>query len=223
MFVFCQAVERMDALSIDAANTLLHPAEPVAQTYARFARAHGVDPGELIGPRLMAAMRRARPLRQTGPSWRPFWREVVHEATGCDAPALIDQLIEHFARARAWRGAEGAQACCEALRERGIEVALISNWDEHLRPLLGELGVSEWIDVAVISAEEGIEKPDPRMFLRACERLGVSPAALLHVGDRLDEDVEGARAAGCQALHFGVDVADFFELARRLTGRRGAR
>jgi len=88
--------------------------------------------------------------------------------------------------------------------------------DLRLRGTLRALGVLEWIDTAVISAEVGMEKPDPRIFHHACERLGVEPAAALHVGDDVEDDVAGARAAGCAALHWPDDVGSFAELARRL-------
>jgi HAD superfamily hydrolase (TIGR01549 family) len=97
-----------------------------------------------------------------------------------------------------------------------MAVAIVSNWDHHLRPLLERLGVTAWVDAIVISSEEQLDKPDPRIFLRACARLGVEPHAAVHVGNDPDEDVVGAISAGCAALLFGRDVANFDALARRL-------
>nr|MCH9684566.1 HAD-IA family hydrolase [Deltaproteobacteria bacterium] len=67
-----------------------------------------------------------------------------------------------------------------------------------------------------ISAEVGVEKPDPRIFARACERVGVEPAAALHVGDDAGDDVGGARGAGCAVLRWPDEVGSFAALARRL-------
>lgn len=106
---------------------------------------------------------------------------------------------------------------CERARARGMKVAVISNWDHHLRPLLTGLGVSAWIDLLVVSAEEGLEKPDTTMFERACARLGVALSEAVHVGDDPVADLAGAQAAGCAALLIGRDVADFATLARMLT------
>jgi putative hydrolase of the HAD superfamily len=47
---------------------------------------------------------------------------------------------------------------------------------------------------------EGVEKPDPEIFLRACRRMGVEPGAALYVGDLYPVDVLGARSAGMEAL-----------------------
>jgi REG-2-like HAD superfamily hydrolase len=207
------------ALLLDAAGTLLHPAEPIAHTYARIAQAHGVAvTPEHVGERFGVAMKRAAPLRRDAADWRPFWRAVVHECTGSEDPKLLDALIRHFCAPAAWRLAAGAASCCEWVRARGMKVAIVSNWDHHLRPLLEQLGVTAWVDEIVISSEEQLEKPDPRIFLRACTRLGLAPQAAVHVGNDPDDDIAGATAAGCAALLLGRDVADFDALARRLLG-----
>ena len=199
---------------LDAAGTLLLPAEPVADTYARHARAHGraIDAAD-IRVRLREVMAAATHLRHGAPDWRPYWERVVFEATACDDPKLVDGLIDHFRRADAWQLTRGALRCCARVRDAGLAIAIVSNWDHNLRPLLIDLGVDAIVDAIVVSAEEQIEKPDPRIFERACARLGVEASAAVHVGDSLEHDVAGARAAGCVALHFGHDVANFDALA----------
>lgn len=207
------------ALLLDCAGTLLHPAEPVADVYARIAAEHdvAVTPAQ-IGERFAASMKRAAPLRAESPDWRAFWRAVVHDCTGSDDARLLDALIHHFQLPRAWRLATGAAGCCTRVRARGMKVAVVSNWDHHLRALLEKLGVSTWMDAIVISAEEQLEKPDPRIFLRACEQLGIEPHAAVHVGNDPDDDIAGANSAGCAALLLGCDVADFDALTRLLVG-----
>lgn len=205
------------ALLLDAAGTLVRPAAPIADTYARIGRHHGVDvDAEFVAKRLAAAMQAAKPLRRADPDWRPYWAEVVLESTGSDAPSYLDALVSYFRTPAAWDLADGVAACCEAVRDRGMRVAVVSNWDLGLRPLLTSMGVLSWIDALVVSAEEGIEKPDPRIFQRACARLGVEPRRALHVGDSPSADVVGARAAGCAALLFPQEVENFHELRRIL-------
>jgi HAD superfamily hydrolase (TIGR01549 family) len=97
-----------------------------------------------------------------------------------------------------------------------MRTAVVSNWDIRLRPLLVGLGAASAFDAIVVSGEELIEKPDPRIFAIACRRLGVAPENALHVGDSPIDDVEGAKGAGCQALLLGRDVKDFEELTRQL-------
>ena len=209
-------MEPIGAVLLDAAGTLLRPRAPIADTYGRVARAHGAEVGDdEISGRLRAAMRRHHD-RRGEPSWRSYWGEVVRETTGCDAPAILDELYELYAHASAWQVAEGAEAFAVAMAAAGIKTAVVSNWDLRLRPLLAELGVMAWVDLIVVSAEEGVEKPDPEIFVRTCTRLRVAPAHAIVVGDSYDDDVEGARRAGLRALHFGEDVEDFAALSQRL-------
>lgn len=90
--------------------------------------------------------------------------------------------------------------CLDTLERWGVRVAVISNWDYSLHRVLRGFGLEDRFDTVVASLEEGVEKPDPRLFLLALERLGVHPSAALHVGDNPEDDVEGARAAGMRAL-----------------------
>jgi putative hydrolase of the HAD superfamily len=89
----------------------------------------------------------------------------------------------------------GALETVTALRARGLELAVVANWD-YLLPLhLDRLGVVELFSAVVTSAETGAPKPDPAIFLHALGRVGVEPERAVHVGDR-PIDREGARAAG---------------------------
>lgn len=56
------------------------------------------------------------------------------------------------------------------------------------------------------------EKPNPTIFLKACELLGVKPEDAVHVGDDRRNDVWGARDAGCDAWLWGSDVHSFKEV-----------
>jgi 2-haloalkanoic acid dehalogenase type II len=86
------------------------------------------------------------------------------------------------------------------LRERGLTLVIASNWDCSLPDWLEPTGITELVDGVVTSAEVGAPKPDPRVFERALTIAGVAAAEALHVGDKLDNDVEGAGAAGVRAV-----------------------
>jgi putative hydrolase of the HAD superfamily len=74
---------------------------------------------------------------------------------------------------------------------------IVSNWDISLYEVLDEIGLRERVDAVVISAEEGLAKPDPELIQRAVSRVGGDPSSTVwHVGDDAASDLELARAAG---------------------------
>jgi len=88
-----------------------------------------------------------------------------------------------------------ALPCLEALRARGIRLGAAGNMHAHheefLRPHVDFVGSSErW----------GVEKPDAGFFARVVEAAGVPAGEILYVGDRVDNDVVPALAAGLQAV-----------------------
>ena len=123
-------------------------------------------------------------------------------------PLPVDLLDEaQRLEQRAWFDgmalAESAVATLTELRGRGLRLGLCSNAPYHpasMRAQLQHLGLLDHLDAAVFSSEIGWRKPSPRIFEHALGVLGGEPAATLMVGDRVREDIEGARAAGMRAV-----------------------
>jgi putative hydrolase of the HAD superfamily len=92
---------------------------------------------------------------------------------------------------------EGAFELVRGLRARGLELAVVSNWDIGLTEQLERLGVASLFTAIVTTAEAGAPKPEPAVFRLALEKLGVGAGRALHVGDE-PGDEDGARAAGMQ-------------------------
>jgi REG-2-like HAD superfamily hydrolase len=196
----------LQALSLDAGGTLLRVAAPVAQTYAEAARAlgHPADKAA-VALRLRRAFARPWSGRRYVGDGRPFWRALVAEAVGVDDAALLERLYAHYAEPAAWIVDAAALNVLEEARTRGLRTALASNWDLRLRPLLVALGLADHFDHLHISAEVGVEKPDPAFFTGLCAALDVPPGALLHLGDDPMADLQGAQAAGCGAVLWRPD------------------
>ena len=91
-----------------------------------------------------------------------------------------------------------AIACLTALRERGLKVLISGNQPVESEAALARLGLP--VDVIASSGGWGVSKPDPRFFARVVEAAGVPAAEIAYVGDRLDNDVLPARAAGMTAV-----------------------
>jgi epoxide hydrolase-like predicted phosphatase len=96
-------------------------------------------------------------------------------------------------------------------------VGLLSNATDGARRLFAErYPILDCFDSVTISAEEGLMKPDPRIFFIALARAGVEPGEALFVDDAI-VNIEGARRIGMQTLHFADPAAARRQLAL-LTG-----
>jgi putative hydrolase of the HAD superfamily len=87
-----------------------------------------------------------------------------------------------------------------ALRQRGLTLVVVSNANGTLRKHMERIGLTSLFDVVLDSCEEGVEKPDPRLFQIALTRSASDPASTIHVGDIYQVDVVGARAAGIRPV-----------------------
>lgn len=184
----------MNALLLDVGGTLLRPRERVDRVYVRLGADFGVTRADFAGAF-------AGPGGQLMDG-RPFWRGVVHRATGCADPVYFERLYAFYEQADAWVVADGARWVLTELRAQGVALAVVSNWDTRLRRTLDALELSTMVDVIAGSGELGVQKPDPRIFRAACRALGVAPEHTVHLGDSWESDVLGARAAGCRAVHY---------------------
>ncbi|XP_010554772.1 PREDICTED: haloacid dehalogenase-like hydrolase domain-containing protein 3 [Tarenaya hassleriana] len=208
------------ALLVDAVGTLLVPAQPMAQIYRAIGEKYGVQYSE---DEILKRYRRAyeKPwggsrLRYVNDA-RPFWQYIVSASTGCSDSRYFEELYNYYTTEHAWKLCDPeAEKVFKALRERGVKVAVVSNFDTRLRPLLRALRCENWFDAIAVSAEVEAEKPNPTIFLKACELLGVNPEDAVHVGDDRRNDVWGARDAGCDAWLWGSDVTSFKEVAYRI-------
>jgi putative hydrolase of the HAD superfamily len=99
-------------------------------------------------------------------------------------------------------------AALDRLRGR-VRMGVVSNANGTVRAKLARVGLGGYFELVVDSHEEGIEKPDPRIFARALERMGIPAAEAAYVGDLYHVDVVGAVAAGLSAY-----LLDPFDLYR---------
>jgi len=110
--------------------------------------------------------------------------------------AILPTLFETIVRRRHVTVYPDVFPTLATLRQRGIRLGIISNWDLTLDEHVDSLGLRPYLDTVVGSQAVGSEKPERRIFDIALERLGVTAAAAMHVGDAYQADVVGARRAG---------------------------
>jgi putative hydrolase of the HAD superfamily len=155
-----------------------------------------------------------------------------------------DEDVRLYAQASNWESEmllfPHAHALLDALRDRGLKTAIVSNTSVPgwlLEPVLEKQGLASRIDLALFSSDVGKRKPHPLIFRRALDELGVEAADAVFVGDRLRQDVRGARDVGMvtvQALWSRADehpdgaepdyeaytMMDVLNVVRRLNGGR---
>jgi putative hydrolase of the HAD superfamily len=131
---------------------------------------------------------------------REVWT-ALYVGAGCDrlAPGLSDALYAQTVDARSWEAFPDTLPTLRAVRDLGVRVGVVSDTGFDLRPAFDALGLTPLLDTVVLSYECGVCKPDPSVFLTACNRLGVAPADALMVGDSPLTDA-GAVAAGLCVL-----------------------
>jgi putative hydrolase of the HAD superfamily len=94
------------------------------------------------------------------------------------------------------------------LRAASCRLVVVSNSNGRVRRILRRTGIEPHVDLVLDSQEEGVEKPDPRIFEIALERSKADRAATIHCGDIYHIDVVGARAAGLPAVL--IDAAGLY-------------
>jgi HAD superfamily hydrolase (TIGR01509 family) len=203
------------AVLFDVAGTLAMP-----EDRDRWLRGAAATAGADVGDRAAAARLAAR-LEGIGRPGGPYPTEIppaVAEAyatrdlsperhraayaglltTTVDAP-LATALYERILVADGWVAYADAAGVLRDLRAAGLRVGAVSNIGFDVRPVLDGLGLLGLLDGCVLSFEEGVTKPDPRIFRTACAALGADPAQTLMVGDHPAAD-GGAAAAGLRTL-----------------------
>ena len=204
---------RPQGLLLDAMGTLIGLRQSVGDSYAAIAKQHGIsaDPETLnrVFPRLF---RQAPPLAFPGLSGaalrraeQQWWSDLIaacFEASGHPEPlpeAFPTALFEHFAEPGPWLVYPDVLQHLERWREAGLKLAVVSNFDQRLIPLLAALGLEPLLDAVVVSSAVGAAKPEPQPLLQALQLLELGPEQVWHIGDS-PEDEASAKAAGVRCL-----------------------
>jgi putative hydrolase of the HAD superfamily len=208
----------MQAVLLDALGTLVELEPP----WVRLAAALDVEPQRT---------------RQAFEKEMAYYRG--HSSEGTDSASLADLRercaallsrelgrgvsVDEMMAAIRFRAFDDAAPALADLRERGLRLVVVSNWDYALPEVLERVGLLDLLDGVVTSAGVGAAKPDPAIFRAALEMAGCGAPEALHVGDSSEEDVAGASAAGIRALLLdrsgNGDISSLAELAASLPSR----
>jgi REG-2-like HAD superfamily hydrolase len=225
----------VQVVCLDAAGTLFDEREGRVALYGRAFREAGVDvPDDVLG-RWMGEAHDALPEvvegqpRYSDAWFRAFVSALLRRAgSGLPAEPLRAHLADVFTRPETYVVHADVPDALEDLVARGLRLALVSNWSDRLPGLLEALGLRRFFEVLAVSAVVGRAKPHPAIFRAALDPMGVAPQRALHVGDREDNDLAGARRAGLAAWLLDREgrrppspevVRDLGEVVRRLASR----
>jgi putative hydrolase of the HAD superfamily len=127
--------------------------------------------------------------------------ERVGIATSAITEAAVEELVAFNGREGAWDlVTPGAVEALTRLRNASCRLVVVSNSNGRVRRILRRTGLEPYLDLVLDSQEEGVEKPNPRIFEIALERSQADRASTIHCGDIYHIDVAGARAAGLPAV-----------------------
>ena len=176
--------------------------------HAEIARTLGCDPEVVRGVLDRTFHSRAR---GTFGSAEATLRWVTEQAGGHPRPAQLRAAVP--ARVDALRAdtrlRPDAVSALRALKDRGLATGLISYCTHELPAFLPSLPVAPLLDARVFSVEAGVCKPDPAIYLAACEQLGVDAQECVYVGDGGSRELTGAAAVGMTPVRLAApDLAD---------------
>ena len=198
------------AVFFDAVGTLIFPYPSAPVIYAGTAAAHGLDiRTEVVRERFLGAFRDEERIdREAG--WLASearevarWRRIVAETLAGvpDPDACFRELFDHFSKPSAWAVNPDAAAVLPILRDRGLVLGLASNYDARLLSVVaGHEVLTPVRDRVVVSAVVGYRKPAREFFAEVVRLAGCEPAEVLFVGDDIENDYQGATAAGLEAV-----------------------
>src|SRR5579885_3241720 len=206
---------KTDLVTFDCAQTLVEVKWQVGQFAVDCAQYAGLDLGEEAALRYAQMFRDRHSvylgLNLTRDAFRcdAFWQDLTRDwllSLDLDPDVWhtrIDEASKEIGfgpNSKVFKVYQDVAPCLDELSSRGIKTAVISNWDYSLHNILRLMGIHDRFDLVIASLEEGMEKPDPRLFHLVLDRLQVDPANALHVGDDPMDDLQGARNVGMRAL-----------------------
>ena len=201
---------------LDAAGTLFDVRGSVGEVYAQQAKKFGVTVNsEDLNAAFYQSFASATPMTFPGieaakiPQLEfDWWLEVAAKAFQIagifnqfsDFPQFFTELYAHFATAEPWFVYPDVFPALNKWQQQGIELAVVSNFDSRLYPVLKALNLAEYFTSVTISTEVGAAKPQSQIFTAALQKYNCTAENVLHIGDSFKADYCGAKAAGLKAI-----------------------
>jgi putative hydrolase of the HAD superfamily len=134
--------------------------------------------------------------------WTDYLRLILAKLgiSGSDQPAIVKEIVRRF-QENPWSSPyPETKGVLRSLKRRGFTLGVITNATDEVTWRLERVGLGDYFDSITYSQEARSEKPHPRIFRLALDRMGCKPSQAVHVGDSYESDVVGARRAGIRPI-----------------------
>ncbi|MCC3411378.1 MAG: HAD-IA family hydrolase [Microcoleus sp. PH2017_29_MFU_D_A] len=201
---------------LDAAGTLFYVRGSVGEVYAKLAKNFGVTVNSKdLNTAFYQSFASANPMTFPGieaakiPQLEfEWWLAVSAKAFQIagvfnqfsDFPKFFAELYAHFATPEPWFVYPDVFPALNKWQQQGIELAVVSNFDSRLYPVLKALNLAEYFTSVTISTEVGAAKPQPEIFTAALQKHNCTAENVWHIGDSFKADYCGAKSAGLKAI-----------------------
>ena len=211
------------AIFFDWFNTLAHYYPPREELESQALKELGFDisPKDLsygiyLGDKLMYEENARIPIRQRSREeqtqlYTRFHRTVLKEANLTAADDVVLKLLKRMLQlndSMKFILFDDVSATLKELKARRLKLGLLTNLQSGVNSMCRVLGIADYLDFTVTSAEAGADKPQPPIFLKALKLANVNAAEAIHVGDQYQNDVLGARGVGISPIL--LDRADYY-------------
>jgi putative hydrolase of the HAD superfamily len=211
------------AIFFDWFNTLAHYYPPREELESQALKELGFDisPKDLsygmyLGDKLMYEENARIPIRQRSREeqtqlYTRFHRTVLKEANLTAADDVVLKLLKRMLQlndSMKFILFDDVSATLKELKARRLKLGLLTNLQSEVNSVCRVLGIADYLDFTVTSAEAGADKPQPPIFLKALQLAHVNAAEAIHVGDQYQNDVLGARKVGISPIL--LDRADYY-------------
>ena len=186
------------AVTFDAGDTLIHLWVHKTQRFAHLCQQIGIvlptenaNLAATVCERIFQERYKKNKKGSTSPEWWYAHNRAGLQAAGVsgDLDLLARQLYEVMNQLpQTWTLDPDALMTLESLRQSGIPLAVISNWNGTLNQILQELGIRSYFKMIVDSHLIGIRKPNPEIFYRFSRVYEIDPTTCVHIGDSPDTD-----------------------------------
>lgn len=209
-------MNRLKLLTFDVTNTILKVKDSPGHHYTSVAKHFGINmsPSDLdnVYDSMIQKKKQDHPNygRDHGMTTKEWWQDLIcrvfvtagYKGKLSTLRCVSNELWDRFEEGTDWEVIPHSHETLSALRNAGITLGVVSNFDESLKKTLAVNKLDHYFDFLVTAVSAGTEKPDPAIFHHALSMSGMSPSESGHVGDDISHDYHTPKSIGMSAFLF---------------------